>query len=100
MCDTAWFELYLESNPKDRKRRDLVVRHATARGGDTEAFLRYLFPRYWGMVEEADGPSLSPERETEILAEMVRVVAPSLSSSREHATGRQRQMPDHVPHIR
>jgi len=105
MCDTAWFELYLENNPKDRKRRDLIVKHAEAQGGDTEAFLRRLFPRYWRMVEMSPpgtaGSSigLTPQREREILVAMIRKVGPALKASPEHGQGKERQLPDHVPHI-
>jgi len=100
MCDTAWFDLYLDLNPKDRKRRDLIVKHATAKGGDTEAFLRHTFPRYWGMVESADNAAnLTPEREIEILTEMAGVPGPSMRVPGEQSGIRARTMPDHVPHI-
>lgn len=106
MCDLAWFTDMLDSNGAERRKRAHIVSYAERIGGITEEYLRLLFPRYWGMVEEVpagtEGESLglTPAEESQILTELFASVLPILKSSPERSGGRQQiKFPATVRHL-
>lgn len=76
MCEMAWWEDFVALNPAERARAQLVVAFAERVGGEAEAYLRALFPRYWGRVEDFPVAAaeaqlgITAQRQTEILAQL------------------------------
>lgn len=91
MCDAEWYLGFLDLNPRERRRRDLVVAHAEAQGGVTSEYFRRLFPRYWfdseavppGMAGSSLG--LTIPQENKLLVDMSKVVLPAFRSSAEYS---------------
>ncbi|HVE46131.1 MAG TPA: hypothetical protein VNA57_05245 [Acidimicrobiales bacterium] len=90
MCDANWYQQFLELNPRERKRRDLIVDYAELQGGDVTEYFRRLFPRYWfdsdSLPVGTAGLSLgfSPEQENQMIADMSKVVLPAFRASPEY----------------
>ncbi|HVL38089.1 MAG TPA: hypothetical protein VM328_01740 [Fimbriimonadaceae bacterium] len=84
------FEDFLKQNPRERKRRDLVVEYAEAKGGIDLEYVRRLLPAYWGLPPEIssyqaeESLGLSGEEANRILAKMFRDVLPTLWESPEY----------------
>lgn len=90
MCDAAWYEEFLELNPRERKRRDLVVDHAEAQGDVVTEYFRRLFPRCWfdpdAIPPGTAGSSLglTPGDEDRLIVEMSKIVLPAFRASPEY----------------
>ncbi len=90
MCDAAWYKEFLELNPRERKRRDLVVDHAEAEDEVVTEYFRRLLPRYWfdpdaippGTVGSSLG--LAPEDEDRLIVQMSKIVLPAFQATAEY----------------
>lgn len=91
MCDVAWYKAFLDLNPREKKRRDLVVDYAEVQGGVVVEYLRRIFPRYWfdpdALPPGTAGLSLglTPDDENRIIADMSKVVLPAFRASEEYS---------------
>ena len=91
MCDAQWYKDFLDLNPRERRRRDLVVNYAEAQPTTPAEYYRRLFPRYWfdndaippGMAGTSLG--LTVPQENRLLADMSKTVLPAFRASPEFA---------------
>lgn len=90
MCDAAWYKEFLDLNPREQARRDLVVGYAESQPNLTTEYFRRLFPRYWfdsdsippGMAGTSLG--LSVPQENRLITDMSKVVIPAFQSAPEY----------------
>lgn len=103
MCDAAWFKEFLDLNPREAVRRDLVVGYAESQPNVTTEYFRRLFPRYWfdsdsippGMAGTSLG--LSVPQENRLIAEMSKIVVPAFQAAPEYQMSADLRFPRVTP---
>lgn len=90
MCDAEWYKEFLELNPREAKRRDLLVDYAEAQADGATEYFRRLLPRYWfdphAIAPATVGSSLglTPDDENSLIVEMSRIVLPAFRAAPEY----------------
>lgn len=90
----------LALNPRMRKRRELIVEYAEARGGTVLDYFQRFYPEYWKRSPDCPrgeaGPSLglSRDEENQMVVEMYQMVMPKFQNSSEYDLPRDLIIPD------